>query len=89
MQKTLVGNKSDLASRRVVSLNAGRSLAEKANMTHLEVSSKTSENVEKLFSDFITTLMTIEEPISPTKPNLLIKPLPKGHAVQSGGICNC
>ena len=45
----LVGNKSDLNDKRVISVDEGRELAEKYNMIFFETSAKTGENVELIF----------------------------------------
>ena len=45
----LVGNKSDLNDKRVISVDEGRELAEKYNMIFFETSAKTGENVDLIF----------------------------------------
>jgi len=45
----LVGNKSDLNDKRVISVDEGKELAEKYNMIFFETSAKTGENVELIF----------------------------------------
>jgi len=45
----LVGNKSDLSDKRVISIDEGRELAEKYNMIFFETSAKTGDNVDLIF----------------------------------------
>ncbi|CAF1499059.1 unnamed protein product [Rotaria magnacalcarata] len=54
----LIGTKSDLKTRRMVSPDMIKSYAEKYNLSYLETSSKTNENVEKCFVDFTRILVT-------------------------------
>lgn len=59
----IVGNKSDLSSKRVVSIEEGKALADgyrdqyKIDIAHLEVSAKSGDNVKKLF-DFVAEKLT-------------------------------
>lgn len=48
---TLVGNKTDLESRRVVSYEEGQRFARENNLMFLETSAKTANNVEPTFMD--------------------------------------
>lgn len=49
VNKLLVGNKSDLAAKRVVSTEQGKEFAESLGIEFLETSAKTSTNVEQAF----------------------------------------
>jgi len=53
----LIGTKSDLKTRRMVSHEMIEAYAEKNQLLFLETSSKTNENVEKCFTDFTRTLV--------------------------------
>ncbi|CAF1136818.1 unnamed protein product [Rotaria sp. Silwood1] len=54
----LIGTKSDLKSRRMVSYEMIKTYAEQKQLSYLETSSKTNENVEKCFVDFTQALVT-------------------------------
>ncbi|KAK7091682.1 ras-related protein Rab-8A-like [Littorina saxatilis] len=62
VRRMLVGNKCDLTSRRVVSLEEGRELAATTSMMHMETSAKTYANLEALFSDLVRNLIATSEP---------------------------
>lgn len=49
MNKLLVGNKSDLTSKRAVSSEQGKEFADSIGIEFLETSAKTSTNVEQAF----------------------------------------
>jgi GTPase SAR1 family protein len=49
--KILVGNKSDLISKRKVSTEQGQDLADHYNIPFLETSAKDNSNIEQLFID--------------------------------------
>ena len=61
----LVGNKSDIADRKVT-VEEGKELANKYNMTFLETSAKTSENVKQSFFSLIKEIKT---KVKGTKPS--------------------
>ena len=50
MYKVLIGNKCEMAENRQVTTEEGRNLAEENEMTFLETSAKTGENVFEIFS---------------------------------------
>ena len=52
----LVGNKTDLNERRVVSTDEGKELADKLGISFYETSAKTGENVEKVFQDSLNEI---------------------------------
>jgi Ras-related protein Rab-1A len=49
VNKLLVGNKSDLTAKRVVSTEQGKEFADSLGIEFLETSAKTSQNVEQAF----------------------------------------
>lgn len=51
VSRFVVGNKSDLDTRRAVSTEDGRSFAESLGVPFLETSAKNADNVSKLFVD--------------------------------------
>ena len=52
----LVGNKTDLRERRVVSTDEGKELADKLGINFYETSAKTGENVENVFQESINEI---------------------------------
>lgn len=56
VNKLLVGNKSDLASKRVVSTEQGKEFADSLGIDFLETSAKTSTNVEEAFLTMATQI---------------------------------
>ena len=50
VNKLLVGNKCDLASKKVVSTDETKELADSLNIRHLEASVKNAHNVEETFN---------------------------------------
>jgi len=53
----LVGTKSDLESKRVVSYSTIKTYIEQKNLTYIETSSKTNENIENCFINFTKILV--------------------------------
>ena len=56
VKKLLVGNKSDLSARRVVSTEQGREFADSVGIEFLETSAKTSENVQHAFLTVVSQI---------------------------------
>jgi Ras-related protein Rab-1A len=54
----LVGTKSDLQSKRMVSYSTIKAYADQKQLTYIETSSKTNENIENCFLNFTRTLVT-------------------------------
>jgi Ras-related protein Rab-2A len=59
----LVGNKSDLEGKRKVSRTEGVSYAAKHGMLFEETSAKTGSNVQKAFTDLLTSESMLTEQI--------------------------
>ena len=81
----MVGNKNDIADRKVT-LEEGKELANKYNMTFLETSAKTSENVRQ---SFFTLIKEIKAKVKGTKTSAKeTKTLGKGETVtKKEGCC--
>jgi len=77
VNKLLVGNKSDLASKKVVSYDEAKELADSLGIKFLETSAKNSHNVEQAFnvmaSEIKTRVGTQTAP-SGTQKTTIIKP---------------
>ncbi|KAF7351684.1 Protein ras-2 [Mycena sanguinolenta] len=72
----IVGNKSDLEAKRVVSMEEGRDLATELGCTFIETSAKQDVNVEEAFIDVVRR-------IPPSNKALLIRCEPQG--IEAGG----
>jgi GTPase SAR1 family protein len=93
----IVGTKSDLQSKRMVSYSAIKTYVDKKGLSYIETSSKTNENVVNCFVDFSRTLVTHVNQLEidhkkkhPLKPpvNLTDKTKPIGNSGCMGGN-NC
>ena len=92
IQKVLVGDKSDLDSKRQVTLEEATSLADKCHMTHLETSAKDSTNVEQLFQTLTSNLMSIHKERlkwPSEKENGTKTILGNSHKVNESSYCSC
>jgi len=56
VSKIIIGNKSDLSSKRVVETTAAKEFADKLNIPFLETSAKNSTNVEQAFITMATDI---------------------------------
>ncbi|KAH7828237.1 Rab1b [Monocercomonoides exilis] len=90
VSRLLVGNKTDLASRRVIPYNLGKQLADSIQIPFLETSAKISYNVEEAFQTMVREVLKTY--LTPTEDQDVVKPaLPKEDVEeekQSGG-CSC
>ena len=82
------GNKADLSSKRVVSMDVAQAFAKEHNVTYIETSAKESSNVEQAF---MTMAAQIKQRLA-TQPQLAGKQggniQPKaGQAIKSGSGC--
>lgn len=59
----LVANKIDKSNNRIVSTSEGKTLAEEINATYLEVSAKAKHNIDKLFTDLTTIIVSDKQQI--------------------------
>ncbi|CAF1319325.1 unnamed protein product [Adineta steineri] len=71
----LIGTKSDLKARRMITYDMIKAYADKYQISYLETSSKTNENVEKCFFDFTQALVTHTNQME-----LSHKPTPKSRS---------
>jgi Ras-related protein Rab-1A len=87
VNKLLVGNKCDLASKRAVTFEQGKDFAESIGIEFLETSAKNATNVEKAFmtmSSQIKSRMKTQPAAADKKGGNKLTP---GQQVQSGGGC--
>jgi len=90
VNKLLVGNKSDLASKRAVDYNTAKEFADSLGIPFLETSAKNSTNVEQAFLTMAAEIKNrmVNTTSGNNKPQNLIKP-GSGKPVEksSGGCC--
>mmetsp|Transcript_6516 Transcript_6516/g.9819 ORF Transcript_6516/g.9819 Transcript_6516/m.9819 type:complete len:202 (-) Transcript_6516:338-943(-) len=81
----LVGNKSDLTTKRVVAYEAAKEFADSVDMEFLETSAKNSTNVEKAFMVMASQIKQrmASQPITGSNPTTNVTDL-NGQEVQSG-----
>jgi len=88
VNKLLVGNKSDLTSKRVVSFDSAKEFADNLGIEFLETSAKNATNVEQAFMTMAAQIKNrmANAPAGTSNKNVSIKP---GQAVggQKGGCC--
>ncbi|ETV86198.1 hypothetical protein H257_02639 [Aphanomyces astaci] len=88
----LVGNKTDIADRRQVSIDEGADKAKEDNVMFIETSAKAGHNIKALFRKLATVLPGLEDTAAPGESNLVdIKlvaaPSPKDTATAES--CGC
>jgi len=87
VNKLLVGNKCDLASKRAVTFEQGKDFAESIGIEFLETSAKNATNVEKAFmtmsAQIKSRMKTQPAAADKNKANAKLS----GQQVQSGGGC--
>ncbi|KAH7825708.1 Rab1c [Monocercomonoides exilis] len=90
VSRLIVGNKSDLNSKRVIPFTLGKQLADSVGIPFLETSAKTSMNVEAAFETMVEEVMKVyvtpEEDRNTVKPEK--PPEDLGENSTSGG-CSC
>jgi len=88
VNKLLVGNKSDLQSKKVVPFEEAKDLADSLGINFMETSAKNANNVEQAFQQMameIKTRVAAGQPI--TRPAAGGLPIGPGRPVQQGGCC--
>jgi len=87
VNKLLVGNKSDLTAKRVVSTEQGKEFADSLGIEFLETSAKTSTNVEQAFLTMASQIKArMKTQPSVSAPNK-VKINPGQSVKQTGGCC--
>lgn len=85
VKKLLVGNKCDLMSKKVVSYDEAKELADSLNIQFMETSAKNSHNVEQAFTMMASEIKTKVISSPGTRPNIARPDL--GQPVNSRGCC--
>jgi GTPase SAR1 family protein len=86
----LVGNKTDLADKRQVSIDEGEKKAKDLNVMFIETSAKAGYNVKQLFRRVAAALPGMDTPVEPQQVQPIVNVnLSEEPASQEGGNCAC
>jgi len=86
----LVGNKTDLADKRRVSIDEGEKKAKDLNVMFIETSAKAGYNVKQLFRRVAAALPGMDTPVEPQQVQPIVNVnLSEEPASQEGGNCAC
>ncbi|KAH7819507.1 Rab1d [Monocercomonoides exilis] len=88
--RLLIGNKADLASRRVIPFQLGKQLAETVGMPFIETSAKSSQNVDAAFQIMVDCLLGRFEDVSHNEiDDKPLPPVPVDPTVKRKLSCPC
>jgi len=90
VNKLLVGNKSDLESKRAVETSVAKEYADQLSIPFLETSAKSSTNVEQAFITMATEIKNLMGPLQQGGANPSAVRIGPSHTVQdkkAGGCC--
>lgn len=86
----LVGNKTDLADKRQVSIDEGEKKAKDLNVMFIETSAKAGYNVKQLFRRVAAALPGMDTPVEPQQVQPIVNVnLSEETPNQEGGNCAC
>lgn len=81
----LVGNKTDMASRRVISSEEGKELADSLGLEYLETSAKSDVNVQRAFMSLVVQVKSKLRPIPNPRQKKVV--LGEGSEMSSPNKC--
>lgn len=87
VNKLLVGNKSDLTSKRAVSFDQAKEFADSLGIEFIETSAKNSTNVEKAFMMMASQIKMRYKPVTAAGNNNGVNLQGQSVAQKSGGCC--
>merc|ERR1739845_228643 len=87
VNKLLVGNKCDLSSKKVVSYDEAKELADSLNIQFMETSAKNAHNVEQAFQSMAREIKQRVAAQPQTKITGAPTTLGAGRPVKQGGCC--
>jgi len=86
--RLLVGNKSDLSEKRIVSTEEGQALANQHGVPFIETSAKDNQNVENLFTQMAIAMQKKQGALGPAGGSTGAVPLrPAQQVKKEGGCC--
>ena len=87
--RLIVGNKSDLTDKRVVSTQEGEALAQQYGISFLETSARDNTNVEEMFTAMAKAMRKKQGVTAGGDNNSGAVPLKAAKKVEEGGGCGC
>jgi len=87
VNKLLVGNKSDLTSKRAVSFDQAKEFADSLGIEFIETSAKNSTNVEKAFMMMASQIKARYKPVTAATNNSNVNLQGQSVGAKSGGCC--
>lgn len=87
VNKLLVGNKSDLTTKRAVSFDQAKEFADSLGIEFVETSAKNSTNVEKAFMMMASQIKMRYKPVTATNNNAGVNLQGQSVGAKSGGCC--
>jgi len=85
----LVGNKTDLADKRQVSLEEGEEKAKKEDILFIETSAKAAYNIKALFKKLANALPSTEKEVTPTETASTVTLTAENTEQKESGGCAC
>ncbi|CAF1152925.1 unnamed protein product [Rotaria sordida] len=86
VKKLLVGNKSDLTSKRMIDYDKAKKFADSLNIQYVETSAKNSINIEQVFKTVVTEIVSIVPSTEPTNTSVNVSSHDK-MLKTSSGLC--
>ena len=87
VNKLLVGNKSDLTTKRAVSYDQAKEFADSLGIEFVETSAKNSVNVEKAFMMMASQIKARYKPVTAANTNAGVNLQGQSVNAKSGGCC--
>ena len=87
--RLIVGNKSDLTDKRVVSTQEGQALAQQYGISFLETSARDNTNVDEMFTAMAKAMRKKQGVTSGDDSTHGAVPLKAAKKVEEGGGCSC
>jgi len=87
--KLLVGNKSDMITKKQVEFQTGKEFADSLGIPFLETSAKNSTNVENAFITMASEIKKRTVPVTDVAPPVPVTPIDDPRPASTSGSCPC